>query len=91
MTDKKFPGNPTRSYRFGRPSKSSVSSWTGWATYPSGWRPCAMVLQISSVEASRSSTTNGGTAQERIAEQLITFSYDEISVGSRTATVLVVR
>ena len=31
VTDKKFPGNPTQSYRSKAPVVSSAKSWTGWA------------------------------------------------------------
>jgi rifampin ADP-ribosylating transferase len=39
LTDKKFPGSPTQSYR--SPCASSLRSVTGWATILTSWPRCS--------------------------------------------------
>ena len=57
VTDKRFPGNPTRSYRTKDPVKVVGGSRTGSGTHPPRSRPCSMGSPPWSGEARRSSTT----------------------------------
>lgn len=57
LTDKTFPGNPTRSYRLARRCEYSAKSWNGSHTRPKCSRACGTTLRSSSGWASRQSTT----------------------------------
>ncbi len=57
LTDKRFPGNPTRSYRTREACESPARSWTGSHTPPRCSRMCGTTLKSSSGLASRRSTT----------------------------------
>lgn len=52
VTDKKFPGNPTRSYRTQSRSESSARSRIGWAILPSNFKRCATAWLTSRAAAS---------------------------------------
>jgi hypothetical protein len=60
LTDKKFPGNLTRSYRTQQPLRiiGEVLDWTGRGTPLKRSRPCETTLKSSSCLASRQSTTD---------------------------------